>query len=64
LAQFGFHLVQLHNFLTSNTLTFAKWQHLKHGQFHPFQGQQLSYIVYEILKHVLLMILGQESIKE
>jgi hypothetical protein len=43
------HLVQLHKFWTSNTLICAKCQHLKHGHYHPFQGQQLSYIVYDIV---------------
>jgi hypothetical protein len=40
-------LVQLHKFLTSNTLICAKWQILKQGYFYHFQGQQLSYIVYD-----------------
>jgi hypothetical protein len=42
-----FHLVQFHNFWTSNALIYAKWQHLKQGYFCSFQGQQLSYIVYD-----------------
>jgi isoprenylcysteine carboxyl methyltransferase (ICMT) family protein YpbQ len=42
-----YFLVQLNKFWTSNTLICAKWQHLKHGHFHPFQGQQFSYIVYD-----------------
>jgi hypothetical protein len=44
MAWFCFHLVQLNKFWTSNTPTFAKWQHLKQGYFYFFQGQQLSYI--------------------
>jgi hypothetical protein len=47
MAWFNLHLVQLHNFWTSNALIFAKWQHIKQGFFRPFQGQQLFYIVYD-----------------
>jgi hypothetical protein len=47
MAQFGFHLVQLVKFWTSNTLTFAKWQHIKQGYCCLLQGQQLSYIVLD-----------------
>jgi hypothetical protein len=50
MAWFNLHLVQLHNFWTSNALIFAKWQHIKQGFFRHFQGQQLSYIVYDIMK--------------
>jgi hypothetical protein len=42
-----FNLVQLNNFWTPNTLIYAKWQYLKYGYFDLFQGQQLSYIVYD-----------------
>jgi hypothetical protein len=52
MAQFGFHLVQLVKFWTSNTLTFAKWQHIKQGYCCPLQGQQLSYIVLDRLNKV------------
>jgi hypothetical protein len=37
MAWFCFHLVQLNKFWTSNTPTFAKWQHLKQGYFYFFQ---------------------------
>jgi hypothetical protein len=40
-----YHLVQINNFWTSNIPICAKWQHLRHGHFQLFQGQQLSYIV-------------------
>jgi isoprenylcysteine carboxyl methyltransferase (ICMT) family protein YpbQ len=43
-----YFLVQLHKFWTTNTLICAKWQHLEHGHFVLFQGQQLSYIVLDI----------------
>jgi hypothetical protein len=42
------HLVQLHNFLTSNILTFAKWQDFKNGHFLLFHVQQLSYMVLDV----------------
>jgi hypothetical protein len=51
MAWFKKHLVQLQFFWTSNALIFAKWQHFKQGYFHLFQGQQLSYIVYDLLVH-------------
>jgi hypothetical protein len=46
-----YFLVQLHKFWTTNTPIYAKWQHLEHGHFILFQGQQLSYIVLDTLKY-------------
>jgi hypothetical protein len=47
-------LVQLLNFWTSNALICAKWQYLKQDYFHHFQGQQLSYIVYDIIQNLII----------
>jgi hypothetical protein len=48
MAWLSIGLVQFQIFWTSNALIFAKWQHLKQGQFYLFQVQQLSYIVLDI----------------
>jgi hypothetical protein len=49
MAWLQIHLVQLLIFWTSKALNCATWQHFKQGYCCLLQGQQLSYIVLDII---------------